>query len=112
LWDGLLGNRYDAGDIARRAGEIKANSRTWEADLAGSTLEPLTWLTESETFGRSHVYIEQILDAVKAAQRSGAEKVEVVDLPEEYLKAAGTLAQKRAAYAAFRLAAILSEDLK
>jgi hypothetical protein len=35
-----------------------------------------------------------------------------VDLPESYLKAAGSLAQKRAAFAAHRLAAILSEDLK
>ena len=49
---------------------------------------------------------------VEAAQRSGAPKVEVVDLPESYLKAAGAWAQKRAAYAAWRLAAVLSEDLK
>ena len=113
LWDGLLGTRYDAGDIARRAKEIKADNESWQAaEASGANLEPLTWLAESAAFGKSNVYTPEVLAAVEAAQRSGAPKVEVVDLPESYLKAAGALAQKRAAFAAFRLAAVLSEDLK
>ena len=112
LWDGLLGGRYDAGDIARRAKEIKSDKESWQAaEAAGTTLEPLEWLRESSEFGKSHVYTPEVLSAVEAAQRSGAEKVEVVDLPETYLKAAGSLAQKRAALAAHRLARVLSEDL-
>ena len=75
-------------------------------------LEPLEWLRESSEFGKSYVYTPEVLSAVKAAQRSGAEKVEVVNLPEAYLKDAGSLAQKRAAFAAHRLAAILGEDVK
>ena len=86
---------------------------TWQkAHDAGRTLEPLEWLTESSEFGKSHVYTPEVLSAVEAAQRSGAEKMEVVDLPESYLKAAGSLAQKRAAFAAHRLAAILGEELE
>ncbi len=113
LWDGLLGGRYDAGDIARRAKEIKGDRESWKAaEAAGKTLEPLEWLRESSEFGKSYVYTPEVLSAVEAAQRSGAEKVEVVDLPETYLKAAGSLAQKRAAFAAHRLAAVLIEDLK
>lgn len=113
LWDGLLGNRYGAGDVDRRAREIRSDSETWDAaELAGATLEPLAWLSESEAFGRLNVYTPEVLAAVEAAQRSGAEKVEVVDLPESYLKAAGAVAQKRAAFAAWRLAAILSQDVE
>lgn len=112
LWDGLLGNRYDAGDIARRAKEIKGSSAWKESESAGSKLEPLQWLAESSEFSRSNVYTSDVLPAVEAAQRSGAPKVEVVDLPEAYLKAAGAVSQKRAAFAAHRLAAILSADLE
>ena len=83
-----------------------------DATRTGANLEPLTWLSESEAFGKSNVYTPEVLAAVEAAQRSGAPKVEVVDLPESYLKAAGALAQKRAAFAAWRLAAVLSQDLK
>lgn len=112
LWDGLLGNSYDAGDIARRALEIERNSDTWEAArAAGANRAPLEWLAESSEYGRSHVYTPEVLDAVEAARRAGADKVAQVDLPERYLKAAGALAQKRAAFAAHRLSGILSEDL-
>ena len=72
---------------------------------------PKNGCKESAELARSHVYTPEVLDAVKAAQRAGAEKVETVDLPEAYLKAAGAVAQKRAAIAAYRLAAVLGEDL-
>jgi hypothetical protein len=112
LWDGLLGGRYDAGDIARRAKEISTDPvANMVGRKLGDKLDPLQWLAESAEFGKSHVYTPEVLSAVEAAQRAGAEKVETVDLPEAYLKAAGALAQKRAAFAAYRLAAVLSEDL-
>ncbi len=112
LWDGLLGDRYNAGDVARRSREIRGDRQTWAAaEAAGTTLEPLQWLAESSGFGRTHVYSAEVLDAVDAARRAGAEKVETVDLPGAYLKAAGGLAQERAAFAAHRLAAVLREDL-
>ena len=83
LWDGLLGNRYSAGDVARRAKEIKADKDSWSAaEAAGANPEPFTWLDESEAFGKSNVYTPEVLAAVEAAQRSGAPKDEVVDLPE------------------------------
>ncbi len=112
LWDGLLGNRYDAGDIARRAKEIQSDKATWkQSEAAGATLEPLTWLSESSEFARANVYTPDVLNAIEAAKRSGASKVETVNLSDAYLKAAGALAQKRAAFAAHRLAEVLTEDL-
>ena len=74
------------------------------AEAAGKSLKPLEWLAESAEFGKSHVYSPHVLAAVEAAQRSGAEKVETVELTEAYLKAAGSLSQKRAAFEAHRLA--------
>lgn len=95
LRDGLLGTQYDAGNVARRAKEIKRDAATWTAaKTAGTTLEPLQWLSESSEFGRSHVYTSDVLDAADAARRAGLEKVEQVTLRDDYLKAAGALAQK------------------
>lgn len=100
LWDGLPGNRYDAGDIDRRVGEIKHNvRRTDENEEAVQSLEPLQWLAESSGFAKSHVYTSDVLDALDAAKRARSPVVEIVDLPETYLKDAGILAVQRAAFA-------------
>ena len=69
----------------------------------------MTWLAESAEYGRSHVYTPDVLAAVEAAARGG-HKVETIDLSEEYLIAAGRVAQKRAAFAAQRLGMILKHD--
>lgn len=114
LWDGLLGPKFDAGDVRRRAIEIKSNGPAWAdaVDAANNNdgMNPMTWLAESAEYGRSHVYAPEVVAAVEAAARSG-QKVETIDLSKEYLKAAGRLAQKRAAFAAQRLARILKEKL-
>ena len=109
LWDGLLGPQFDAGDVRRRAKEIQSSDAWTDASEEASspdTLDPLTWLAESSRFARSHVYAGEVMEAVEAAAR-GSKKVETVDLSEEYLKAAGELAQRRAAFAARRLARII-----
>ena len=51
------------------------------------------------------------MEAVEVAAR-GTLKVEAVDLLEDYLKAAGGLAERLAAFAARRLAGILSDALR
>ncbi len=113
LWDGLLGDRYDAGDIARRSSEIRSDRMIWtDATRAAPETDPMVWLNESSEFGRTHVYTPDVLAAVESAKVAGAQKVETVVLAEDYLKSAGALAQKRAAFAAHRLARILEEDLE
>ena len=116
LWDGLLGDRYDAGDIRRRCEVIRSNAATWSAAEAAANkqdgLNPLTWLSESREFGRSHVYTPDVLEPVQAVSRGLASKVATVELTEEYLKAAGELARKQAAFAGHRLVLILREDLR
>jgi len=115
LWDSLLGSRIDEGDVARRIKEIRANERGWvEAKLElrnKNATDPSKWIRESQTLGREYVYTTGVLNAVRAARRSGAKNVERVDLSPEYLKRAGGLAQRRAAFAAHRLAAVWRECL-
>lgn len=114
LWDGLLGPKFDAGDIRRRSKDIMASS-SWEAarqDIAAhNCLDPLHWLAESAAYGKSHVYAPEVLAAVEAAAR-GSKTVETVDLSKEYLREAGALARVRAAFAAHRLVGILNEGLE
>ncbi|WP_010588245.1 S1/P1 nuclease [Schlesneria paludicola] len=115
LWDSLLGQQFDAGDIRRRVREIQIDQPLVEsAQIATNDpdgLDPLRWLKESAEFGRSHVYTEEVLAAVEAAVTREGHRLEMIDLPEQYLKAAGRVARQRAAFAGFRLAAMLKKDL-
>ena len=102
LWDGLLGDRYNTGDILRRAADIEGDRNLMNA-VATSTkatgMQTETWLTESRAFAKEFVYTREVLDAVKP-------DMEAIDLPEAYLKAAGNAARTRAATAAARLAGV------
>ena len=114
LWDSLLGPKFDARDIQRRAQEIQLGPNWKQArddTTADIDLLPIPWLVESSAYARSHVYSEEVLGAVEAAVR-GSQKIETVDLSKEYLKAAGSLAKTRAAFAAHRLAGVLHQSLE
>ena len=107
--------RYDVGNIRRRA-VISSNATTRSvAEVATKKpdgLNPLTRLSESAKFGRSHVYTPDVLEPVQAVSRGLASKVASVALTEEYLKAAGELARRQAGFAAHRMALILREDVR
>ena len=114
FWDGILGPKFDAEDIRRRARTISQEGQLWSDSMTAaqkdSGLNPLTWLAESSEYGRSHVYTTEILSAVEAAARESL-KLEMLDLSESYVKAASEVANLRAAFAAHRLALILREGL-
>jgi hypothetical protein len=113
VWDGLLGTSSKANDVSRRAAEVRQDKDGWKlAEASGANLEPSQWLSESVEVSKRFVYTPDVLSAVEAAQRSGATKVETVELSEQYLKDAGAMAQRRVAVAGFRLGNLLSEDLK
>jgi hypothetical protein len=116
LWDNLLGNRYDAGDIRRRMRQISRDEQRMQQGAAAAQvhagLEPHTWLAESRKLGAYAVYSPEVMDAIAAVSRGLTQQVEVVDLPEEYLQRAGGIARTRAAEAAHRLAGILREALQ
>lgn len=116
VWDSLLGGKFDAGDIERRARLIVADEVSWrEAALAASRpkgLDPLVWLKESADASVRHVYSPEVLAAVDAKARGLTSGMETIDLPEAYLANAGKVARIRAAFAAHRLACVLRADLQ
>lgn len=110
LWDGLLGPRFDAGDILRRERTIMIDEKTiGAAKKRSGDLDPMIWLNESAAAARSHVYTEEVMKPINALKAGG--ELEPLKLSESYLKNAGELARKRAADAAYRLASILKSDL-
>ena len=113
LWDGLLGKRYDEGDVERRLKKISDNSMAvgQEAMNRPATLDPLTWLSESREHAVALVYTSEVLGPVNAAHEGLVDAVPKIDLTDEYLKRAGAFARVRAAEAAIRLAKIWRRTL-
>ena len=113
LWDGLLGEKFDAADINRRMNEIKSDKNSWKAaTTAANNLDPLRWMDESREIARKAVYTMEVLNPIEAARRSGRKKVEKITLSEDYLKTAGRISRQRVAFAAHRLAAVWRLCLK
>ena len=112
FWDGLLGSTFDPTDVRRRVVEIQTNESLWihANDVATglSGLDPATWLAESKEHGKDDVYSAEVMSAVEEAM-SKSVKVVTLTLSEAYVKNAGAVARKRAAFAAHRLALILRE---
>jgi hypothetical protein len=113
LWDSLLGDRFDEGDIDRRMREIKSNREIWNAaKTAATNLEPTKWVTETREIALRATYTSEVLNLVEAVRRGGRTEIETVNLSELYLKNAGRIAHQRAAFAALRLAAVWRECLR
>lgn len=114
LWDGLLGNAYDAGDIRRRVREIETNPELAfivEAKQSMSRYSDFDeWLSESRDLAISSVYTNEIIQNVLTAGESSV-PLRPIELSEDYLKSAGWVAKMRAVLAADRLAKAWSEAI-
>jgi hypothetical protein len=110
LWDQLLGDEFAQRTNRRRFAEITSSPQLTEigkiaVSIPGG-LNPLVWLGESRKAAIENVYTAEVLDSLSVVSRGIAEKPEVLDLSESYLKNAGRVAQVRAVEAAYRLAEI------
>ncbi|XZE33743.1 S1/P1 nuclease [Pirellulaceae bacterium SH501] len=111
LWDQLLGDRYDEGDVRRRSDEIGK----LELPLPKTRqdyLEPDIWIEESRKHAIESVYTEEILSQVSLVARGIAPEVPKIELSEGYLKNAGRISQERAKLASIRLSAVIADCLK
>lgn len=109
LWDGLLGRRFDEGDVNRRLAAINADDEMPERARRYDALDTAIrseWLAESEKYAVFCVYPKEVLQHVKAVQRGLTGELPVIELSDSYLKTAGRVAQLRAYQAGFRLAKI------
>lgn len=115
LWGGLLGKRFGSTSTNRRAVEISADpalaARGKAAIDSVEDMNVQTWLTESREAAKAHVYTNEVIQAVSAASRTGAEIPEIITLPDEYLANAGRVAQVRAIEAGYRLAEVWKTGL-
>jgi hypothetical protein len=114
LWDQLLGDEFAQRTNRRRFAEITSSPQLTEigriaVSIPGG-LDPLVWLGESRKAAIEHVYTPEVLDPMNIVARGIAEKPEVLELSEPYLKNAGIVAQVRAMEAAYRLAEIWRES--
>ena len=113
LWDQLLGDQFDAGDVRRRISEIKSDEIVWQQALDAATgTDPRSWLQESRELAVQSVYAPEVLDSLSKVSRKLLDQPEVIELDEGYLKNAGRVAQVRAAQAAARLGALMRVGLE
>lgn len=69
-------------------------------------------MKESVTHAQGFVYTPSMIAEVKAKESDLDATLSAIDLPVEYRKKAGKLAQKRVAEGGFRLAAVLADVFK
>jgi len=109
-WDGLLGGDQSLNDIRGRAAAILADADMKKsADKAAGELDIVAWVNESNKIAKTFAYDELILKEVAAREADSSHPLHKVDLPAEYLKEAGRIAQRRVAEAGYRLAEILKQ---
>lgn len=108
LWDQLLGQDWTLNGTRRRVVDLRSDAALVSIAEKSVTmdggLDPQTWLSESRQDAIAHVYRPEVLSSLERVSRGLVAKPEVVDLPEEYLRGAGAVAQRRAMQAAYRLA--------
>jgi len=113
LWDQLLGEDFALRTMRRRYAEIVTNDELRKVGESAVSigLDPQVWLEESRQLASEHVYTPMVLEQLTRVSRGLVEKPKVLDLPEDYLKNAGRIAQVRATEAGFRLAGVWKECL-
>jgi hypothetical protein len=116
LWDQLLGDEFAQRTNRRRFVEITSSPQLTEigriaVSIPGG-LDPLVWLGESRKAAIENVYAPEVLDSLSIVSRGIAEKPEILEVSEPYLKNAGRVAQVRAVEAAYRLAGVWKNSIK
>lgn len=99
--------------MRRRYAEIVTNDdlKAVGEKAVSKGLDPHIWLEESWQLAVQHVYTPVVIENLGHVARGLVSKPEVIELPEEYLKNAGRVAQIRATEAGYRLAAVWKECL-
>ncbi len=112
LWDQLLGNDYERGDVNRRLYELTNDKAIVErGKLATQQLDPKVWLAESRSVAQQYLYVGEVQQAVRAAIESKKTRLPKLRISDEYGQQAGRIAQVRAVEAAARLADLLEKSL-
>jgi hypothetical protein len=114
LWDGLLGsNSASLNDIRGRSQRIVGDPRLkLLGEESASQVNPVVWVDEGHAICKEFVYCQLILAEVRSKESTPSVGLSAVELPTEYMTAAGRIAQERAAQAGYRLSTLLKQHLK
>ncbi len=107
LWDQFPGAADDFREAHNKAVSEMANQELAELGTEASlTLNEKAWLDESHDLAKSHVYTDDVLQALRLME-STSDGVQPIELSEAYLKSGGRVAQRRVVQAGYRLGAVL-----
>lgn len=118
LWDGLLGRRFDEGDVSRRMNEIKRRFDPENKGLKNFPVAPpreellstefvKCLIGEGRHYGKVAVYMPEVIEPITVAHRSGGGEIQEINLSERYLSRAGDIAKSQAYKASYLLAKLL-----
>lgn len=112
LWDGLLGSRYDKGDINRRIVEITKDRELIKLrNNATDNMDTNVWLKESRDIAVQHVYVAEVQQAIRVAIERKQSFLPPITLSNEYGQQAGYVARVRAMQSSARLSKLLEDAL-
>jgi hypothetical protein len=109
LWDSLLGQSVSPAGARKKALTLVAGTgmEALGKEAAGNLNEE-AWLKESHQLANDQVYDADVMTYLSVVEREvDGNEVDPLDLPDSYLQAAGSEANKRVVQAGFRLGAIL-----
>lgn len=108
LWDGLLGSRYDEGDVKRLRLEILNVPNLKTATLipwtTSQAMKPSVWVEESRKHATTYVYTSEVLSPISLVSKGDVESLSKLHLSREYFVKAGGVAFYRSLVASYRLA--------
>ena len=112
IWDALLGDEYERGDINRRMYELQKDKTAQKyKGEALEVMDPQIWIAESRQIAKESLYTAEIQRAVQAAIDAKASRLPSIQLSNAYGRKAGEIARIRAVQAAARISNILEELL-
>ncbi|WP_158265401.1 S1/P1 nuclease [Blastopirellula marina] len=109
-WDGLLGWEIGYDEAQDHASDLL---RKFEQQRDQDILElnAMKWAEEGFGFAKQYVYCDDILKAAYEKEVGNTQKIETVQLSEQYQKESSQFAERQVAKAGFRLAALLDQAL-
>jgi S1/P1 Nuclease len=111
FWDDQIANDESYETLVRSAAALNQNrERVAEGKKAAGSLDVDRWVDESFDLAKRQAYTKEVLE--KVANREGHTHLAPLDLSASYKANAENVAERRAAEAGFRLAALLKQILK
>ncbi len=110
-WDEIISNEetYETNRLLAR--ELAKNAELAAAgEEAAKSLDPGAWIDQGHELAKKYVYAPAVME--KVAAREGHTHLGALNLPQEYEADAEAVAERQAAIAAHRLAALLTQLLQ